>query len=757
MKFAPLTLALAAAGLCTPVFAADLIGTVTDTAGKPIAGAILSVEGAHTQVKTDAKGQYRLRVADNSHIHLHASADQFEHQQRDIQAGTQTLTENFTLAPVNMENIVVTGTALGRSVLESSTPVSVLTEDKLRQATEPSLGDTLERQPGVQASHFGPASSRPIIRGMGGPRVKVLENGLAVGDASTVSADHAVTAEASTARQIEILRGPGTLLYGNGAIGGVVNVVDQRYSEQPVDGLNGAVEGRYSTGDNERTAVANLNGGNGQYNWHLDGTRRRAHSEKIPGDAIAGIANPSGRLANSQLSLDDFAAGVGYTGERGFVGVSGSRTENLYGIPSDGDPTEPPISINMKKTSWQLHGGLDEPLPGFSKLRVDGGYTHYEHAEEDNGVPGTIFTNKYSEGRMSLYNKPWGEWQGVMGVHLTHRNFSIAGDEALTPDTVTDGTAAYLVQERNVGDFRFELGGRLEHYRLTADPMNLETLGGANAYQPTNLTDNNLSLSAGTVWHMTPGYNLSLALTRAERSATPEELYSYGPHDATRTFEVGALYQLGNGTVTPLSSKPKQEIANNLDLTLRKFEGSWSGTFSVYYNKVNNYFYEHDTGLVAADLVADGDNTPVYQYSQGNATLYGYEAQATFNMTDLWSLDLFSDYTRGKLDNGGNLPRISPMRVGARLNFDLNDWHADLGSTTYAKQDKVAENETTTSGYTLLDGSVSYHVYTSTGDLLVFLKGNNLTNREARPHTSLLKAIAPLPGRSFTLGVRYTF
>ncbi|ROQ22431.1 TonB-dependent receptor [Gallaecimonas pentaromativorans] len=759
MKFAPLYLALAAAGLATPAFAAVVTGTVSDASGSPIVGAAVSVDGAATQAVTDKNGNYSLKVADNSHLHLHAGADNFAHSEVEIDTATGSLSKDFVLAPVNVENIVVTGSPLGRTALESTTPVSVLSDDALRKATAPSLGDTLENQPGVQASHFGPAASRPIIRGMDGPRVQVLENGLGVGDASTVSADHAVTTEASTARQIEILRGPATLLYGNGAIGGVVNVVDYRYSDQPIDGMTGSVGARYSTVDDGKTAVANLNTGNGKYYWHVDGTHRRASDEDIPGQAIEGVDNPSGKLANSQLSLDDFGFGTGYTGDDGYIGVSGSRTENKYGIPpSEAGSDEPTVSIDMRKTAWQLHSGLNDPFKGFKSLKFDGGYTHYTHAELENGDPDTVFTNKYSEGRVTLANDPWGEWQGVVGLHATHRDYRIDGEESLTPNTKTDSVAAFIVQERKVGDFRYQLGGRLENYHLKSGSMDLESLAGDQQYSPSDIKDNDLSLSAGTVWDFTPGYNLSVSLSRAERSATAEELYSYGPHDATRTFEVGSLYDINGGNVIPVGSDPKQETANNLDLTLRKFDGAWSGTLSVFYNKVDNYFYEHNTGLVASDLgdVEDGD-LPVYQFSQADATLYGFEAQVNVPIGDYWSIDAMSDYTRGKLKDGGNLPRISPLRVGSTLNFDYQDWHADVGATAYSKQDKTAENETDTAGYTLVNASVGYHVYQSSGDLFVFLQGNNLTDKEARPATSFLKDTVPLPGRNLTLGVRYSF
>lgn len=758
MKLALSSIALAVAGVCSPVMAAQLQGQVTDLQGAPIAGALVSIDGG-TSTSTNPQGQYQLTVADNSHIHLHISNADFKHVDRDLQITTGAMTQDISLTKTAMENIVVTASPLARSALESTTPISVLTEDQLKLNIEPTLGDTLEKLPGVQASHFGAGASRPIIRGMGGPRVQVLENGLSVGDASTVSADHAVTAEAASAQQIEILRGPGTLLYGNGAIGGVVNVVDKRYHESPVDELSGQFGTRYDTASNGRTFNGDIDGGNGQFNWHVDGTHRITDDVDIPGNAIANLPETHGKLANSNQKLDDYAAGVGYTGDTGFVSVSGARTESNYGIPGRGEADAPDITIDLKKTAWQLHSGLLDPFAGFSKLRFDAGYTDYQHAEEEDGVAGTTFFNKQSEARLSLNNRPWGEWQGTMGLHAVHRDFAVEGEEALTPDSKTDTLAAFIVQERKVGDFRFELGGRLEHYRLAPDSMTLDTLNGEQTYQAEDLVDNDLTVSAGMVWDFDPAYNLGLSLTRAQRSATAEELYSYGPHDATQSFELGSQFSIENGQIITNSGNNDKEVANNIDLTLRKLEGAWTGSLSMAYNRVNNFYYEKNTGLVASDIVngdAEGD-LPVYQYTQGDAELYSLEAQASIPFNDIWSLDMFSDYTRGKLVDGGNLPLISPMRIGSTLNFDQQQWHAEVGAIGYAKQTDTAENETETAGYALVNAAVTYRLYTSAGDMLFYVKGTNLLDQDARPHTSLLKDYAPLMGRNFMLGVTYNF
>lgn len=783
MRLAPLTLALAAAGAITPAWAAEVAGQITDLTGAPVAGVTIEVTGAQLRTQSDAQGRYRLAVADNQHLHLHVGAPAYVHQELDLDITTGLLVQDLVLRPSNIENITVTGTALGRSVLESATPVSVLSDDKLRLATAPTLGDTLAKEPGVQSSYFGPVASRPVIRGMDGARVKVLQNGLSVSDASTISADHSVTAEASTAQQIEILRGPGTLLYGNGAIGGVVNVVDNRIAQHPIEGLSGEVDGRYGTGADERTLAASLNGGNGRLALHLDGTRRRTHDVDIPGygEKDPDEPQPHGTLANSDVRQDEGTAGIAYTGDRGFIGVSVNRLESNYGIVGHEHEHEEEaeaeheehgdegVRIDLEKTNYQLLAGLGNPLPGFNRLSFAAAYTDYQHRELEEGLAATTFTNKESEGRLSLYHDPLGEWQGVIGLHLNHRDFAASGEEAITPSSKTDSLAAFVVEERQFGNLNLELGARVERYQIKAGTLVLEGHDGDQVFTPAKQRDTNLSLSAGSVWEFSPGYNLGLALTHAERSATAEELYSYGPHLATGTFEVGALYHLHGDHGHPSDGSLEQEKANNLDLTLRKFEGDWSWSLNLFYNEVDNYFYQRNTGVVVGEDEEEeaheeegehhhhGEGLPIYQYSQGNARLYGFEAQVKVPMGELWSIDAFSDYTRGKLKDGGNLPRISPLRLGLTVNLDWQDWHADLGAVRYGKQDKVAEFESASDGYTLVDASLSYRYYSGNGDLFFYLKGNNLTDREARPHTSFLKDKAPLPGRNLTLGVRYAF
>ncbi|WP_341502108.1 TonB-dependent receptor [Gallaecimonas sp. GXIMD4217] len=786
MKLNRISAALLLAGLHLPAQALDLSGRVTDEAGNPVAKATVSLLGSQKEAKTDQDGRFHFTVKDNSHLHLHVTAPRYQHGELEIDGGTEPLELSIRLKESSIENIVVTAGALRRGVLESANPITVLAEDDLRLAAQPSLGETLAREPGVQSSYFGPAASRPVIRGMDGPRVRVVQNGLGTGDASTVSADHAVTTESGTARQIEVLRGPATLLYGNGAVGGVVNVVDNRVPRREQEGLSGELEGRYATVNDERTLTATLDGGSGAFAWHLDGNRRRAHDTAIPGAADIHEPDQRGLLENSSLENDEFTLGASHVGEHGFIGLSYNSLDSNYGVPGhhhgeeheeegheeEGheEEAEESVRIDLDKTAWQLLAELDDPFAGFSRLQWAAGYNDYEHTELEGGAVGTVFKNETREARLALEHNPLAEWQGVLGLHWLSRDFGAQGEEAFSPDSQSRALAAFLVEERQLGEVTLELGGRLEHYRIEASPFELETDEGHEQVAPGKISHNNLSLSASANWRFTDGYSLGAALSRAERGATAEELYSFGPHLATGTFEVGSLFHLeaegehGHGHFE--GGEPQTEVANNLDITFRKFGGDLGLTANLFYNRIDHYFYQENTGLVAeggheeeeGEAEHDhGGELPIFQYRQADVEFYGYELDASWQLDEHWSVDAFSDYTRARLKDGGELPRIPALRLGLTLNYDWDDWHMELGATRYGRQDKVAEGEEETPGYTLVDAALTYRHYTDAGDLLFFLKGSNLTDREARPHTSFLKEVAPLPGRNLTLGVRYAF
>lgn len=629
-----------------------------------------------------------------------------------------------------LDPVVVTASPFtDRSELDLAQPVSVLQGEALRRKREASLGDTLSRELGVTSSAFGPAAGRPIIRGLDGPRIRVLEGGIGTLDISTLSPDHMVTTEPLNASQIEILRGPATLLYGSGASGGVVNVVNGRIPQRLFKSPKGNFELRGNSATDERSGAFNVMGSVGQASWNVDGFKRKT----------ADYDTPVGRVANSAVDAHSLALGGSWVGERGFLGASVSQLENLYGIPgSDG------TKIDLKQTRYDIAGELDGPFRGIERLKVRMGYNDYKHAEiEGSGEIGTRFKNQGFEGRAELLHAPIAAWQGVLGLQLQERDFSAIGEEAIVPATKSRSTGVFVVEEKLFDRWRFELGGRAE--RATQKPLD-----GTNPARAFNL----YSASAGVLWRFMDGYGLGLSAIHGQRAPATEELYSNGPHTATRT------YQTGNNALT-------KESSNNIDLSLRKTAGAVTWKLNVFHNRISDYIFERSVdgdGDGVADRVDDsGALDPAGEFlvqniAQTGARFYGAEAESTFTLLpDTLDLRLFTDLVRGRLENG-NVPRIPPQRFGLQLDYKTGPWAGYFSLIRAMRQDRVAELETATPGYTLADAELSYRISRSKSNhYTIFVQGKNLLDKEIRMHSSYQKDVAPLPGRALVIGVRGVF
>ena len=657
----------------------------------------------------------------------------------------------FGVSPVQAEKngkgnvlppVVVTATPFeNRSELDMAQPVSVLRGDDLRRKREASLGDTLSRELGVASSFFGPAAGRPIIRGLDGPRIRVLENGIGTLDLSTVSPDHAVTAESLNASQIEILRGPATLLYGSGASGGVVNVVSGRIPNQLFKSAKGNIEIRSNTATEERTGAFNATGSIGRASWSVGGFRRKTGDYHIPGRADENDPNsPKGTVKNSAIDSGGLSMGGSFVGERGFVGGSVSRLESEYGIPSPEGS-----KIDLKQTRYDLAGELDKPVAGFEKLKVRTGYNDYKHAEiEGTGEVATRFKNHGLESRAELLHAPLANWKGVLGVQFQDRNFSALGEEAVIPVTKSRSTGIFLVEERDWDRWRLELGGRIE--RATQDPQS-----NANPSRAFNL----YNVSAGTLWKFIDGYGLGLSATRGQRAPSTEELYIHGAHRGTATFQTG-------------DSALNSETTSNIDLALRKTTGAVKWKVNVFHNWIGNYIFVRSADANGDGVADRSDDTGILDpngeflmqnFAQGGARFYGAEAEAIITLKpDAIDLRLFTDYVRGKLDAGGNVPRTTPQRFGLEFNHKTGPWTSNVSATHVMRQNRLAELETSTPGYTLVNVEVSYRIKkTKANGIRIFLQGKNLLNEEMRVHTSFLKNFAPLPGIAVLGGLRGEF
>ncbi|MBN8715329.1 MAG: TonB-dependent receptor [Xanthomonadales bacterium] len=624
----------------------------------------------------------------------------------------------------DLEGIVVTAVPLGQNVDQIIHPVSVLTGTRLDDTKGVSLGETVSSIPGVQSTALGTAVGRPVIRGLDGPRVAVLENGLASQDVSNVSQDHAVTLEPFLADQIEVLKGPSTLLYGSGAIGGVINVVDGRIPEKAPDhGFSGRTEARHDSVLEGKTGMFRLDAGNGSFALHADGMRRDNDSYDIPG----------GMLENSQVKTTAGSLGGSLHGTWGYLGASVSRFMSNYGSPAEpGDPAEgeDPVTIKMAQTNYNMKGGFIEPFAGVSRIEFHLGHNAYQHVEYEGPAPGTTFNTDSNQGRLIVTHKPVADWIGAVGVQTGHRKFSAVGDETFVPATTTKSVGIFLTEQRDFGVAKVELGAR--HDRQSSEPV----FGGKRSFAPN-------SFSAGTAWRFAESWHLSLNLDHAERAPAEEELFSNGPHAASATFEIG-------------DANLDKEAANQAELGLHFHGDVVEGKVSVYYNRYRNFIYLADTGEIEDDL-------PVRIWSQNDATFRGAEAEATFHLVKNghgdWDFRVFGDTVRATLGNGiGNVPRIPAGRLGAQLHWNANAMRASLGAVRYFDQDKAAHFETDTKGYTLVNARFAWTFHDAArSQWEAFVDGNNLTNQTARPATSLFKDVSPLPGRNVSVGIRGYF
>jgi len=630
----------------------------------------------------------------------------------------------------DLAGVVVTASALQDTADSLSKPVEVLSGARLDENRAATLGETVASLPGVQSSNFGPGVGRPIIRGLDGPRVAVLSGGLSSQDVSTVSQDHAPAIEPFLADQIEVLKGPSTLLYGNGAIGGVVNMVDGRIPEYAIEnGFSGRAETRFFGGDQGgNTTMARIDGGSDRFALHADAVYRHAPD----------YDTPDGRQRNSFIDTRSGAVGGSLLGDWGFVGLSVSRFKDEYGNPGEpGDPAlgERGVYLKMRQDHYEAKGALRDLWGEGNGLRFSFGHTGYTHTEFENDQPGTTFRKNANEGRLQATFGSTQGWQGALGMQASSSTFVAIGEEAFVPTTSTRAYGLFGVTRRSWDWFQLDLGARVD--KVKSSPAD----GDSRSFSPVSL-----SLAGG--WKLNAQWRLTATLDHAERAPVEEELFSNGPHIATLAYEIG-------------NPNLRKEAANQLELGLHYQSERIEGSLSAYDNRFKHFIYLTDTGNTWYWEEGDQD-LPVRQWAQADARFRGLEAELIAHLarTDHgdWDLRVFGDRVRATLSQGGgNLPRIPPARLGAQLRWEHDGWRAALGATRTSRQDKVAVNETPTAGFTLVDAHLSRHFDTGALSWELFADGRNLTNQVARVHTSFLKDEVMLPGRSVGFGVRVFF
>jgi iron complex outermembrane receptor protein len=715
---------LAAAGMAfvsTAVFAdtATLEGKVTGPDGAPAADVRVLLVELHRTAFSDAEGHYAFSGIEPDYYHVQAVGAGIGSSVAEITlaAGENQLDLELNISP-HQERIVVSATRSGRGSAELVQPVTVLDKTELGNKMQPTLGETLAREPGLSQTFYGTGSSRPIVRGQSASRVRVLEGGLGVGDASAASPDHAVSSDALVAEQVEILRGPATLLYGSTAVGGVVNVIDGRIPDHaPKKPIGGDLQLSYGSAAEETAAALSLDGGTGQFAWHVDALQRDSEDYEFAGNAIVGDpGSASGTLPNSAREADGATVGLAWVGDESFAGVSFRKFDTLYGIPVVLE--DEAISIDMEQQRYDLRSDFHVHWGFVEEIQFTAGATDYEHTELEGTEAGTRFLVESREGRLELHHRETGLLTGVLGVQHTEKDQEAIGEEAFLPPSNTSQSALFALERFDAGPVDLELGLRLERSEL-------EALGA-----PSRDFDG-VSGSAGLLWMPNQDYAVGLSLTRAERAPTAEELYSDGPHLATSSFEIG-------------DPDLSMEESTGIDLSLRKQQGRITGEVTLFANDYDGFIFETPTGAIMDEL-------PVFQFVQDDADFHGIELDTLIGLmhTETKHLDLriFGDLVRAELDDGTPLPFIPSERLGVGIDYIDGAWEAGVELIATAEQDRVPDFVTETDSHTMVNASVGRRLVRNGLVHKLSLRGTNLTDEEARAATSRVKDLVPMPGR----------
>ena len=657
------------------------------------------------------------------------------------------------------ENIVIAAHPLSGEGLSQS--VDILEGTELKRKASTNIGTTLSKQPGIHSAPFGNAVGRPIIHGLGGARVKIMEDRIDTLDVSVSSGDHAVSIEPFIADRVEVLKGAGTLLYGSGAIGGVVDIHTGRIPHHiPQKPISGGIETRFSNNEDANTTSLKLNGGKKYFAWHLDATRKDSDNYKIPGFAessrLRALEEPESGgegeeehardiLSGSAFTFESAAFGASYIKDWGFVGLSISDTDATYGLPGhaehhdaegEGEPLEAhhddeTATLILKQTRTDFELGLENPADAISSINVRIGVNDYEHQEiEPNGEVATQFSNQAWESRAEVIFDA-DEWTNVIGAQHSQRDFSALGEEAFIQPVDTTESGLFWLAERSISTFDIEAGLRL----------------GQTKHDPSLAVSkdfSNYSASLGAIVPLSHSWQLNIIADYSSRAPVAEELYADGPHLTTNSYEQG-------------NAELDSESAINLSATLQYQDDLWSASITVYQTEFSDFIYQQDTGTVLDDL-------SVVAYQQNDATFFGADVELATNIIkqadNTVRLKALFDFVNAEVDVAGNdyLPRTPPTRYGLGIE---SQWGAFSGSIDYVRVDEqlnTTDLELATDAYNDLSAYAEHKQSLSNSVTLTsFLQAKNLTNDEQRVHTSFIKDLAPAPARTIEAGIRLVF
>jgi iron complex outermembrane receptor protein len=673
-------------------------------------------------------------------------------------ANTETTLERIS--------VIQAGSIMSQTESEVVRPVVVIEGEHMEQRRAGTIGEAMDGFPGVSNADFGPGVGRPVIRGLQGSRVAILEDGARVSDVSGEGADHAVASSTLRADSVEVIRGPATLLYGSGASGGVVNVVSGRFSPIIGDRANGAVQASYGlNGHDRRSGVALELPVSAEMAIRLDADYRQTDNFSINGFQTSDGDGKRNELLNSDVENRNLAITGVYAGERGFLGIGFSQWNSEYGIPEADEDEYDRIEAESKR--FDLKGELYDPLPRFHTARFSLAYTDFyqEEWEYEDGAREleAIFKQKELDLRLELSHDPIANWTGVIGLDFNNTKFEAEdeGDAFFIRPSERNSIGVFSMQERPTSWGQFEVGFRLGYDHFNPKRQGNSTVAGDSVtfdnasigtinFDPNPGTTSylNTGIAIGALFDLDSAHKLRAGISRSEAAPGPEQLYAFGRHGAAGTFEIG------NPDLT-------KETYLNTEVSLLRQQGSLRYEATAFVNLVDNFiYYQNDTDnrRVNSDGQTDPNGELLVYNAQDDAIFYGVELSGAVDLATQLPLTLRAtgDYLRGELRDGGNLPRMTPPRIGVGADTQWSDFKLSVDYRYHFKQTQTADAEDATDGFATLGFDLAY-TPSNIKDLRLFLQGRNLTNESGRLHQSFFKNEAPITGRNFTAGVRYQF
>ena len=706
-----------------------LSGKVTRDTGEALSGAAVTIEEVKREVRTDADGVYRFENVPPGAYHVWVSAEGYSTRRTEVNVTPQGATLDLVVSFDLHFAEVVSVSPTARPQFESYQPTSVLAGQELQKQLESTIGATLRSEPGVAMRALGPGPARPVIRGLDGDRVAVLQDGGRVGDLSSQSGDHGVPINPASAERIEVVRGPATLLHGSNAIGGLVNLITNQIPTTPVTGATGDFTLDFGSNAEEAGGAGEVRVGNGRMALTVGGNARRSGN----------FSTPEGEVENSKSRTSGFNIGGSMTREKSYLGASYVFDDTKYGVPL---VEEGQTQLTPQRHAFTVRGGGQGFDGAISSYRATFSVKRYEHDELDGEEVATHFDNDTEDGELLLSHKPLGRLSGTVGGSFLNRRFNNEGEEVLAPPTKQRGAAFFLYEEVAWPHATLQFGGRLDHTRFEPDSSDLP-----------ERTFNEFSGSVGLLLRpaaANENFVVALSLARAARNPALEELYYFGAHPGNFAFEIGNP-ELG------------AERGLGFDVSLRTRASRVRGELTFFRNSINDFIFRNPldeeevidrTDEFNERFGTEGEIDPedfqVVENVAADSTFWGVEAHADFELTTGLFAELTYDFVRGELqDSGDPLPRIPPYRVIPGVRYQRNAFQFGASVTITGDQDRVFGAETPTEGSEVLRLFGSYSFLAGGVTNTITARLDNATDELYRNHLNYLKDVLPEIGRSF--------